>query len=252
MFQTKLTKRRFCFIRARRAQLGSGADVAQANQDGMTALLAASYGGDLECVRALLEADADVAQAQADGTTALMAASDRGHLECVRALLRAGADFAQALPDGTTALMVASGEGHLECVRALLDAGADVAQVNQSGSTALMAASGAGRFQCLRALLQAGADPAQLGRKELAAVVQFYLRAAEQGDADAPGALAELAGRREIAAACCTACGARHKLKTCARCKVARFCDADCTARAWPVHRPNCKAWLAQSASADE
>jgi hypothetical protein len=39
---------------------------------------------------------------------------------------------------------------------------------------------------------------------------------------------------------CCLGCGARRKLKTCTRCKVAKFCGADCVARAWPAHKPHC------------
>jgi ankyrin repeat/SOCS box protein 12 len=54
--------------------------------------MAASLRGRFECVRALLEAGADVTQADFDGMTALIVASKRGQLECVRALLKAGAD----------------------------------------------------------------------------------------------------------------------------------------------------------------
>jgi hypothetical protein len=118
-----------------------------------------------------------------------------------------------------------------------------VTQAKQDGTTALTMASEAGHFQCLHALLRADADPSPLKRAALAALVQFHLCAPEQGDADAQGALAELAGRREFASACCMACGGCHKLKTCSKCKVAKFCDTACTARAWPAHRPHCKAW---------
>jgi predicted LPLAT superfamily acyltransferase len=163
-------------------------------------------------------------------------------------LLDAGADVTQAMQDGWTALLVASHQGHIECVRVLLDAGADGAHAKNDGATALMVASKEGHLECVRVLLDAGADVTELSRSELAAVVLFYLRAAEQGDADAPGALAELASRREVARACCMACGARHALKICTRCKIAKFCNADCATRAWPAHRPHCKAWLAAGA----
>ena len=67
---------------------------------------------------------------------------------------------------------------------------------------------------------------------------------------DARGKLAEaeplhrrFASSREVAAACCLGCGTSHQLKKCAKCKVARFCSAECPARAWPAHKPNCKLW---------
>jgi hypothetical protein len=88
-------------------------------------------------VRVLLEAGAEVAQEDSDGRTALMAASEYGHLECVRALLEAGAEVAQASTDGWTALMAASEQSHVECVHALLEAGADVLQLHDDGPCAL-------------------------------------------------------------------------------------------------------------------
>ena len=55
------------------------------------------------------------------------------------------------------------------------------------------------------------------------------------------------AGSREMAAARCSGCGTQHKLKTCAKCHVARFCSNECIARAWPAHKPHCKLWREQS-----
>ena len=66
--------------------------------------MAASRSGTLECVLALLEAGANVAQAAEDGWTALIFASAEDHLECVRALLEAGADVMQPHNDGTCAI----------------------------------------------------------------------------------------------------------------------------------------------------
>jgi ankyrin repeat protein len=55
-------------------------------------------------VRALLEAGADVAQAEQDGETALMVACNEQQLECVRALLEAGANGVQPNNNGIRAL----------------------------------------------------------------------------------------------------------------------------------------------------
>ena len=51
------------------------------------------------------------------------------------------------------------------------------------------------------------------------------------------------AGSREMAAARCLGCGAERALKTCSKCKVARFCNAECQALVWPAHQPKCKFW---------
>jgi hypothetical protein len=42
-------------------------------------------------------------------------------------------------------------------------------------------------------------------------------------------------------------CGAVRQLKTCAKCRIARFCDKECTARMWPAHKTSCKAWRTES-----
>ena len=49
------------------------------------------------------------------------------------------------------------------------------------------------------------------------------------------------AGSREMAAVRCLGCGTQHQLKTCAKCRVARFCSLndECIARAWPAHKPH-------------
>jgi TPR repeat protein len=68
-------------------------------------------------------------------------------------------------------------------------------------------------------------------------------RAARRGHAGAAKQLEVLAGRRDVVSACCVGCGAVRKLKTCSKCRTARFCDAECTARMWPAHRASCRAW---------
>ena len=87
--------------------------------------------------------------------------------------------------------------------------------------------------------------------QDVAEAVRYYRLAAAQEDAplslaqlaEVAAACERLACSREAAAACCGGCGARRKLKRCARCRVARFCGAECVARAWPAHKPNCELW---------
>jgi hypothetical protein len=67
--------------------------------------------------------------------------------------------------------------------------------------------------------------------------------AARYGDSAAAEHLTTLAGRRDVTSACCVGCGASRKLKTCSKCRVARFCDMECTARMWLAHKASCRAW---------
>jgi hypothetical protein len=86
--------------------------------------------------------------------------------------------------------------------------------------------------------------------QDLAEAVRYYRLAISQADALSADELARMtaacdriACSREVASTCCLGCGARRKLKTCAKCKMARFCGTECVARAWPAHQPNCRLW---------
>jgi TPR repeat protein len=81
---------------------------------------------------------------------------------------------------------------------------------------------------------------------------RLWRLAAGQGNVHACKGLSDLQSEREYVSACCTGCGATRKLKTCARCKVARFCGAECARRAWPEHKPHCKRWETEAAAGDE
>ena len=71
--------------------LGRGADVNAMNGNGETALMLASWAGDVKCVRFLLSKGAAVYAVTRYGTTALWSASDMGSPGCVEALLDKGA-----------------------------------------------------------------------------------------------------------------------------------------------------------------
>jgi len=65
--------------------------------------------------------------------------------------------------------------------------------------------------------------------------------------AEAEPLFGRCASSREMAAARCLGCGTQAELKKCDRCHVARFCGAECVARAWPAHQPNCRLWRVAS-----
>jgi hypothetical protein len=89
--------------------------------------------------------------------------------------------------------------------------------------------------------------------KNYTKALQYYKRAAEQGSEDAqisidkvyknPEACKEIATDREMAIKYCLGCGKERKLKTCANCKVARFCSTECMQRTWIYHKPHCNMW---------
>lgn len=100
--------------------------------NGKTALMDASWRGNLEVVQVLIERGADVNIAALEnrglwgpfrhkntGWTALMFATERGKIECIRRLLSAGADPQVRSRAGKTALSIAEDYGHEEVARFL-------------------------------------------------------------------------------------------------------------------------------------
>jgi hypothetical protein len=87
-----------------------------------------------------------------------------------------------------------------------------------------------------------------VARDNVEAARQWRLAAA-QGFAPSDACLKDLSGEREYVSACCAGCGATAKLKTCGKCKVARFCGTECMRRVWTEHKPHCArwAWAAQA-----
>ena len=176
-----------------------GADVRQAQSDGLTALMPASRRGHAACVRALVAHRADAGAAMADGSTALMLAAEHGHVPCIEALIECKADVAAAKGNGSTALHIASHFGHASCVRALSDLNADVEARNRSGWTAVMYAAQSGHLDCIETLAAHRADvgaAAANGRTPLmvaslyghaACVRALAARAADAGAADRDG-----------------------------------------------------------------
>jgi ankyrin repeat protein len=119
----------------------------------------AAMNGDKDAVRSLLKQGADVNQAQGDGMTALHWAAASGHVDLVEMLLYAGANVRATTRLGAYApLHVASQSGHAAVINTLVKAGADVDMVTSTGATPLMMAALSGQAEAAGALLDAGAD----------------------------------------------------------------------------------------------
>ena len=120
----------------------------------------AAMRGDVEAVRALLQKGADVNEAQGDGMTALHWAADRGSLEIAEMLITAGANVMASTRIGDyTPLHVASRAGSAPVVEALLEAGSNMdAVTTNSGVTPLHLAAESGDPDAIRVLAAHGAD----------------------------------------------------------------------------------------------
>lgn len=92
------------------------ANVNQTDEDGRTALIAASYMGHSEIIEYLLDNGAEIDHQDADGRTALSVAAlcvpNRGSVKVVNILLEKGAFVDHQDKDGMTPLLVAAFEGH--------------------------------------------------------------------------------------------------------------------------------------------
>ena len=151
-------------VEAVRALIDEGADVNEAQGDGMTALHWAARNRDGGLARTLLDAGAQVGAGTRIGQyTALHMAAEAGAGEVVEVLLGAGADPERAIlvGGGARPLHFAAGSGDVRTVTALVAAGADIDATEESwGQTPLIFAASKGRTAAVRALLEAGADPA--------------------------------------------------------------------------------------------
>ncbi len=141
--------------------LRDGADVNEAQGDGMTALHWAADRGDTEIAKVLIYAGGNLEAGTRIGRyTPLHIASRKGNGGVVNALLAAKADAtAVTVNSGVMPLHLAAASGNVESVTALLEAGAGVNEVERAwGQTPLIFAAAYNRVDVINVLLEAGAD----------------------------------------------------------------------------------------------
>ena len=133
------------YLRIARVFVTLGADPNGRNALGQSALVSATWRGDLNGANALISMGANVNQIQEGALsgmlpsgTALHVAAYVGRIEICKSLLEAGADVNAKNQKGATPLLVGLSRGTLACVPTLLAHGADVNARDMWGRTALM------------------------------------------------------------------------------------------------------------------
>ncbi len=157
MFVTRssLARAAFAVLAMFAAGIGGGAGAAP------TAEVAdAAMRGDRDQLLELLEHGADVNEAQGDGMTALHWAVTSEDVEAARSLIYAGANVhATTRLNAVTPLWLAAQSGDAVMVYLLLDNNAESDAANGAGVTPLMVASASGNPDAADVLIERGANP---------------------------------------------------------------------------------------------
>lgn len=122
-----------------------------ADDSGLTPLVAAIRVGDAALVRRLLQAGASIEKA-GKGSSPLHVAAERGDLAVIEALLAGRPDLNALDSFGETALLVAARQGHEEVCARLLSAGANVRLRGRDRATAAEVAEARGFLMLARRL----------------------------------------------------------------------------------------------------
>nr|WP_026319929.1 ankyrin repeat domain-containing protein [Siminovitchia fordii] len=123
------------------ALLQDGADIDATDENGRTAVMAATYNNEVDTVKALIQKGADINIRDNNSDNVLLHAGASGQLEILRLAIEAGADTKLTNRFGGTALIPASERGHVEVVRELLThSDIDVNHINDLHWTALLEA----------------------------------------------------------------------------------------------------------------
>jgi ankyrin repeat protein len=163
--------------------LRDGADVNEAQGDGMTALHWAAERGDAELADMLIYAGCNLEGGTRIGHyTPLHIASRNGNTNIVTLLLAAGADAsATTTNSGVMPIHLAAASGSAESALTLLEAGADVNATESSwGQTPLIFAASANRADVIRVLVNAGGDISSTSRSIDTADMEEADKAAEK------------------------------------------------------------------------
>ena len=247
-------------------------DLFLSNQQGLNALHFCVSVADDACLELLLPrvSDVDVRTVRgklpngeellAFGETALHLACGQGQQQKARALLKRGANRMALDSLLRTPLQHAAIHGHLSCCVLLLGqpgrpkmTAAEVDAKDGMGLTALFVAAMSGYEKICGVLIQAGAQldvtdkygytpltSAQLMRPTNAALLAVL---SGHGPARLPGTVCDHCSKTMEEASV-------SAFKACGDCHGARYCNAACSAAAWPGHKAACRARKAEREAA--
>ena len=116
-------------------------------------LISAAAEGDTETVLELVEGGAEIDARDNQGNTAVMAATQNNKVDTVKALIEQGADINIQNNNQDNVLLYAGAEGLLEIVKLAIEAGADTTVTNRYGGTALIPAADRGHVDIVEELL---------------------------------------------------------------------------------------------------
>lgn len=139
--------------------LKAGAKVEVADDDGVTPLQEASWGGSVSSVRLLLAAGADPNSRDVEGNTCLHKAAFVGNYDAILRLVEAKAEIDATDAEGGTPLHNAIYNGHYDCVCLLLQLGADIDKADGHGNCPVRFAVSRGDGHILQRLLEERANP---------------------------------------------------------------------------------------------
>ena len=156
-------------IRGVRSLLEQGANAQEADNKGVTILMAAVHSQNLDLIDLVVQRGVNVDQGDTIiGKTALIMAIDDISLDVMECLIRNGANVNQAQTNGQTALMAAARinmgpymeRSRRQMVDILIRAGVEIDQADNHGSTALIEAVRSRNLYMVQRLIEAGADVA--------------------------------------------------------------------------------------------
>lgn len=117
------------------------------------ALITAAAKGDTTSVLELLASGAKIDATNQQGDTAIMAATKGAHVATVEALIAQGADLNRRNHNQDNVLLYASAAGDLAIVQLAIEAGADTTITNRFGGTGLIPAADRGHVDIVEYLL---------------------------------------------------------------------------------------------------